>query len=398
MNEMKILLVQDTDWIERGPHQQHHLLERLVLKGHDIRVIDHELLWREKKGNVYTRRSLLFSTGKIDKNITITVIRPSFVRLPILAEISMLISYRKEIEKQIKEFKPNLVASGEILSTYLALKAAKRHQIPFVYFEIDETYRCIPFKLYQPLGKLFEEYILRNSDRVLVINDKLRDYAMKMGAHPDKIFLSTAGVDHALYNQNANMHDIRERYGIKEDDRVLFFMGWLYQFSGLKEVAIELSKNKNEKSKVKLLIVGEGDAFDDLQKIKERYDMQDRIILTDKQPYELIPKFLACADICLLPADPKEKIMQEIVPIKMYEYMAMGKPVVATKLPGVMKEFGEDHGVIYVDKSEDVAKKSIELIENNSYKSYGLKSRKFVEKYDWGHITDEFEKNLEELI
>ncbi|MCK4733720.1 MAG: glycosyltransferase, partial [Methanophagales archaeon] len=44
---------------------------------------------------------------------------------------------------------------------------------------------------------------------------------------------------------------------------------------------------------------------------------------------------------------------RDIVPIKFYEYMAMGKPVITTKLPGVMTEFGEDHGVIYVDNPED---------------------------------------------
>lgn len=39
------------------------------------------------------------------------------------------------------------------------------------------------------------------------------------------------------------------------------------------------------------------------------------------------------------------------MPIKMYEYMAAGKPVIAESLPGIMKEFGSDNGVIYVDKT-----------------------------------------------
>ena len=62
-----------------------------------------------------------------------------------------------------------------------------------------------------------------------------------------------------------------------------------------------------------------------------------------------MPAFIAASDICLLPAYPWEKTMQDIVPIKMYEYMAMKKPVIATRLPGVMKEFGEDNGVVYVE-------------------------------------------------
>jgi len=44
---MKILAIQETDWIKRGPHQQHHLLERMSDRGHDVRVIDFEYLWYE---------------------------------------------------------------------------------------------------------------------------------------------------------------------------------------------------------------------------------------------------------------------------------------------------------------------------------------------------------------
>lgn len=60
------------------------------------------------------------------------------------------------------------------------------------------------------------------------------------------------------YDPNTDGSEIRKRYGIKDDDSVLFFMGWLYDFSGLKEVATELSKIKDEKPDIKLLIEGAG--------------------------------------------------------------------------------------------------------------------------------------------
>ena len=42
---MKILLVQESDWLKRNPHQQHHLMERLSLRGHEIVVIDYDIDW-----------------------------------------------------------------------------------------------------------------------------------------------------------------------------------------------------------------------------------------------------------------------------------------------------------------------------------------------------------------
>ena len=86
------------------------------------------------------------------------------------------------------------------------------------------------------------------------------------------------------------------------------------------------------------------------------------------------------------------------VPIKIYEYMAMGKPVIATKLPGVVREFGKDNGVIYVDRPEDVVKKAIKLIESGSIEEEGKKARKFVEKYSWDNVVAEFEEILETAV
>ena len=254
----------------------------------------------------------------------------------------------------------------------------------------------IPFKPFQAIGKIAESNTLKQADRVLVINEKLRDYVIKMGASPERTQVLRAGIDTNRFDPANRGNAIRRRYKLTKEDVILFFMGWLYSFSGLTEVASRLAQIDNDN--LKLLVVGEGDAYEELQRIREKYKLQDRLILTGKKPYQEIPAFIAASDICLLPAYPNEKIMQDIVPIKMYEYMAMEKPVIATKLPGVMKEFGQDNGVVYVDSPEDVVAKAIELTQNDSVKELGAKARSFVERYSWDKVTDEFEKILMEVI
>ena len=147
-----------------------------------------------------------------------------------------------------------------------------------------------------------------------------------------------------------------------------------------------------------LFIVGEGDAYEDLVKIKEKYHLNSNLILAGKQPYDIIPQFIAASDICILPAYPDEKIMQDIVPIKIFEYMAVGKPVITTKLSGIIKEFGLDNGVIYIDRPEETLKKADELVTSNVLQEYCLKAHRFVEHKDWNTITDGFEKSLEDVI
>ena len=79
--------------------------------------------------------------------------------------------------------------------------------------------------------------------------------------------------------------------------------------------------------------------------------------------------------------------------------MACGKPVIATKLPGIIKEFGKNNGVIYVNKPENVIDKVIELYKDREkIKEIGLKAANFVQKYSWKNITDQFEKTLEDIL
>ena len=394
---MKLLFVQDNDWLNRNPVHQHHLAEKLSLRGHEIRVTDHELLWgTQGKRELYSKRQVFSGISKIHDGANVTLIRPGIVKIPWLDYVSLVLSHREEIKRQIRQFKPEVIVGFGILNSYLASKVAKENNIPFVYYWIDVLHLLIPFKPFQLLAKLVETKALKQADRVLVINDKLKDCVVGLGAVPQRTQVLRAGIDIGHFDSSANGNSLRTQYGFDEQDVILFFMGWLYNFSGLKEVASQLAQIENHK--LKLLIVGEGDAYMELHKIQEKYKLQDRFILAGKKTYHEIPGFVAASDVCLLPAYPDEPIMQNIVPIKVYEYMAMKKPVIATKLPGVMKEFGEDNGVVYVDKPEDVVRKAIELIRNSRLEEVGVKAGDFARKYSWDNITDEFEVILEELI
>jgi glycosyltransferase involved in cell wall biosynthesis len=394
---MRILITLDTDWIRRNPAQHHHISERLILRGHEVRVIDYEVLWStEGEKELYSRKEIFKDITKIFSNAGVTVIRPGIVKIPLLDYASMLFTYEKEINNQINDFKPNVVIGHGLVSNYLALKLAKKYKIPHIDHIIDVNSTLIPFKFLHPLGRRIESTIAQGTDCVIVINEVLKDYAVSIGANPDKIHVIRAGIDRNRYNPNIDGTKIRDKYSINRDDIVLFFMGWLYHFSGLKETIKQLSKIVDKKPNVKLLIVGDGDAYMDLQNIINDHNMDNNVIMAGRQPFEKIPEHIASSDICLLPAYNNE-VMRNIVPIKLYEYMAVGKPVISTKLPGVMKEFGNDNGVVYVNQPEDVIAKAIYLVRNNLLSEMGQRARNFVAQNSWEKITDAAETLLAEV-
>lgn len=396
---MKILVVQESDWLERNPHQQHHLMERMALRGHEIKVIDYPIDWsKENKPGLVYKRQVYENISKIKQNANIEVVRPSFVKIKGINYATLFFSHKKEIERQIREFKPDIILGLGILNTYNASKIAKKHNIPFVYYFIDVLHALIPEKAFQSLGKRFTQKTIQNADLVITINKKLSEFAVKMGSKPDKTILIDAGIDLASYDPDLDDSKIRQEYGIGEDDIVLFFMGWIYEFAGMKELARALGEAKDKYPKYRILVVGDGDAYDEMCQIRDEYDMPDQLILTGKQPFERIPEFLASADFCLLPAHIDEPIMQDIVPIKIYEYLAMKKVVIASELPGISKEFGYGHGIEYIQEASEVLETVQKILDDGRYDEIASTAREYVKSNDWEVITDKFEQAMKNLL
>jgi glycosyltransferase involved in cell wall biosynthesis len=392
---MRILVVQESDWIAKGPHQSHHLFERLAQKGHEIHVIDYPIDWRKApiKKPLVMIKQVFTSVHKVVGN-GVTVIRPGIVQLPFFSYASLIVTHRLEIIRQINEFKPDVIVGFGLLNARLAATQARHHNIPFVYYVIDELHRLVPEQMFQTFARAVEMDNNKNASKVISINEGLKDYTVQMGAAPEKTEVIRAGVDFNRFSK-ADGSAIRKRYGFTDEDTVMFFMGWLYDFSGLDEVAIQMAQSENKN--LKMLVLGKGELWDSLQDIKEKYNLGDRLILEGWKPYEEVPSYLAAVDICLLPAQ-KNEIMQNIVPIKLYEYMAAGKPVICTSLHGVITEFGYDNGIHYIDRPEEVIPLATTLIDGSSIESEGQLAQQFVAENDWSVITSSFELTLNELV
>ena len=227
---MRILVVQESDWIQRGPHNSHHLMERLSVKGHEIRVIDYEILWNENKTEkgLISKRKIFCNQHKSISNGNITVIRPSIVRLPIFNYASLLYTHYEEIKRQIESFKPDVIVGLGILNANIAIRLAKKNHIPFVYYIMDLLHGLVPQKHFQPFAARIESDNMKNADRVISVNEGLREYTISMGADRERTEVIRTGVDFNHFKHSIDGKPIREKYGIKDDEVILFFMGWLY--------------------------------------------------------------------------------------------------------------------------------------------------------------------------
>ena len=105
---MRILIVQDTDWSRRNPIQHTHLAERMTLRGHDIRVIDYEILWKEEGEKELLSQRQVFFVSRVMMDSNIEVIRPPIVKIPIWTTYPCPGPINVRSNRQIHEFKPVL--------------------------------------------------------------------------------------------------------------------------------------------------------------------------------------------------------------------------------------------------------------------------------------------------
>ena len=396
---MRILIVQESDWLIRGPHDQHHLAEKLSLRGHEIRVIDFEVQWLTHNGKeLFSRRRVYNNVCKLYDAAQITVIRPGIIkiRIPGLDYLSLIFSHGKEIRRQIRDFKPDVIIGMGILNAYLAMRAARGNNIPYIYYWLDVLHALIPFKYFRSLAKAIEKIVLRQADAVIVTNKRLRNLTIDFGARPEQTHIFRHGVNFDKFNsEGVDGTIVRRQLGIKPDDIVITYVGRLSRITGVRQVALGLSKIDNPH--LKFLVVGTGSREAELRQMQQDLGMQDRLIITGRSPYDEIPGLLAASDICLL-SFHRTSLTEDIVPMKVTDYMAMGKPVISSRLPGMVEEFGEDNGVCFVDNPEDMPIIALELFAQGRLVDLGAKGKRNIQGNSWDKLADDFQAILTDCI
>ncbi|MHA1359983.1 MAG: glycosyltransferase family 4 protein [Candidatus Helarchaeota archaeon] len=393
---VNILLIQDTDWVVRGPHQQHHIFERLNPNKYSIWVVDFEILWNKQKvEGIFQGQKTLHNIIHIKEN-KIEIIRPPMLKIPLLDKLTIPFFHTRTINRIIKHNKITVIVGQTILNTICGLFLSKLHNIPFIYHIMDSIHSIasdyIP-KYFLFIAEILERLIVKFSNSIVTVNKGLKDYVIRLGGNPEKVKIISEGVDYKKYQIAKEARKrIRQQLGIKEDDLVLFFMGWLYPFSGLRELADQILKRSSPE--IKLVVVGDGELYPYLLSLSEQ---SHQIIVTGRVPFKEIPFYLSAADICVLPAY-QNKIMRDIVPIKVIEYMAAGKPVISTKLRGIQREFGQNNGIIYCNDAANLIQEALKLRNNGEINAIGRKGANFVKSRDWEVVVKRFEDVIWETI
>jgi glycosyltransferase involved in cell wall biosynthesis len=176
----------------------------------------------------------------------------------------------------------------------------------------------------------FEKLTFRLADHVIATNQSYRQVALERGRVPaDRVTVVRNGTEPNRVRLTAPDPVLREKAGT-----ILAYVGVMGYQDGIDYLlrALKHLAEDQRRTDFYCILIGAGDARDGLIALSRELDLEDRVWFTGFIPDEEMIRCLSSADIFVDP-DPSNPFNDRSTMIKMMEYMALGKPIVAFDLP-----------------------------------------------------------------
>jgi glycosyltransferase involved in cell wall biosynthesis len=268
--------------------------------------------------------------------------------------------------------------------------------------KVNPGSKSLAYRVFSYLALNSERLNYRHCDRIISVTDKLRDELLRLYSIPEsKISVINNGANTDLFKP-LDREQVRPRLKMDTSKRYVCFVGHLAAWQGV-EFLIHAAPLILEKfSDIRFLIVGDGVMKDRLMEMTSKSDISDKFIFTGRVPYEDVPLYINAADVCVAPFIKERNSKIGLSALKTYEYLACGKPIVASNIPGVVDLIELSGGGIPVppENPEELAAAVIKLLSDEHIRNImGERGRRYViENHSWDGVARKILEICNELV
>jgi len=274
--------------------------------------------------------------------------------------------------------RPDFIYERYALGNFAGVLAARMSRLPVLLevnsplaLEMRETGRL----RFGWLARASERFILKWSTHVLVVSAALKKIYVDQGVAPERLVVIHNGIDPGQY-ENRNGSVFRERYGLT-GSVVIGFVGFFREWHQL-HLVLSLLDGQLSDPNIKLMLVGDGPVRQELEKVVEERKLGDRVVWTGILKRDQVPDALAATDIALQSA-----VTGYSSPLKLFEYMASGRAVVAPRLSNILEIIKEEEtGLLFEpDNLDEMGAALSRLVSDDKLRErLGKAARRHIEE------------------
>lgn len=242
-----------------------------------------------------------------------------------------------------------------------------------VFFEVHN----LPKKI----GFLFRTAI-KHTKYFFPVTNYLKDDLISLGISDKNVRVVPDGVNLSMFSNHLPREEARRLLNLPLDKNIVLYTGsfYLYSWKGV-DVLIESARNFSDDTKFLLV----GGSEEEISEIKKK-NVASNILLFKHVSHKNIPIYMFAADVLVLPNKSGDIHSERYTsPLKLFEYMASGRPIVASKLPSITEILSEKDAILVEPNSPGALKDGIiKLLGNRDLAlNIGNLAKKKAEAYSW---------------
>lgn len=328
--------------------------------------------------------------------------KPDYNKSANAPNLSELIYNIKLIDNYFKKddvIKFNAIYQRYSLGNFYGVYLRRKYNLPLILefngseLWISKNWNNKKIFFYDLLNRI-EHINLKFADKIIVVSEVLKINLIGIGIDASKILVNPNGVDTEIYKPNVGGIELKKELGII-DETIVGFIGTFGAWHGaiVMAKAIEKYFKKYKNTNTKFLLIGEGNDLPRVKEIIENSGFKNQVIFTGRINQPDGPKYLDTCDILLSPHIPNPDGSEFFgSPTKLFEYMAMGKAIIASNLNqiGEILEHNKTAILIEPNNEEVLADAIYHLILNKDLQQLlGSNAREEVIKnYSWDKHVD----------
>lgn len=236
--------------------------------------------------------------------------------------------------------------------------------------------------------------ILRRISKILVVTAEIKTELHGMGVGAEKILVISSGVDQAAFQIDANKEDCRHRTQLPSSNRIIGYVGKFQTFDlekGIDNLIRCFVHIPAAYNPLLLFVGGPLDHVEDYYRIADGLGIRRKSLrFVDFQSREEIPYWIKSCDVCVIPSPVKKFFSDYSSPVKMFEYMAAGVPIVASTLPSIQDVIrdGENGVLVIPDDPRSLATGITRVLSDQVFaESISRNGLRDVERYSFDTIA-----------